>query len=207
MDKALPRCAGGTSATAAGDLSFSGRGRIAGARWNLYLPRLERYAQVLGNPALHQLVLGQRNAVLSVVHNPRDFAIFVVGDPENGKFYNRVMFVGSGFDFGATDILTASNDDIFLTVDDKQIAVFVEITDVTKRHPVVALRMALVVVGAFDRQVGIGNISADNASLDANLMTTYLAERLDMALPELGPDFYAFMSNLTPVEQKNDAAT
>ena len=67
--------------------------------------------------------------------------------------------------------------------------------------------MALVVVGAFDRQVGIGNISANNASLDANLMTTYLAERLDMALPELGPDFYAFMSNLTPVEQKNDAAT
>ena len=72
---------------------------------------------------------------------------------------------------------------------------------------VVALRMALVVVGAFDRQVGIGNISANNASLDANLMTTYLAERLDMALPQLGPDFYAFMSNLTPVEQKNGAAT
>lgn len=71
---------------------------------------------------------------------------------------------------------------------------------------VVALRMALVVVGAFDRQVGIGNITADNKSLDANLMTTYLAERLRMDLPELGPDFYAFMSNLTPVEQKVDAA-
>jgi aminoglycoside phosphotransferase (APT) family kinase protein len=70
---------------------------------------------------------------------------------------------------------------------------------------VVALRMALVVVGAFDRQVGIGNIAPDNKSLDANLMTTYLAERLGMDLPELGPDFYAFMSNLTPVEQKDDA--
>jgi aminoglycoside phosphotransferase (APT) family kinase protein len=69
---------------------------------------------------------------------------------------------------------------------------------------VVALRMALVVVGAFDRQVGIGNITADNKSLDANLMTTYLAERLGMDMPELGPDFYAFMSNLTPVEQKSD---
>lgn len=69
---------------------------------------------------------------------------------------------------------------------------------------VVALRMALVAVGAFDRQVGVGNIAADNKSLNANLMTTYLAERLGMAPPELGPDFYAFMSNLTPVEQKAD---
>jgi aminoglycoside phosphotransferase (APT) family kinase protein len=67
---------------------------------------------------------------------------------------------------------------------------------------VVALRMALVVVGAFDRQVGIGNISADNKSLDANFMTLYLAERLDMELPELGPDFYAFMKNMTPVEEQ-----
>jgi hypothetical protein len=65
--------------------------------------------------------------------------------------------------------------------------------------------MALVVVGAFDRQVGIGNIAPDNKSLDANLMTAYLAERLGMDLPELGPDFYAFMSNLTPVEKKDDA--
>jgi aminoglycoside phosphotransferase (APT) family kinase protein len=67
---------------------------------------------------------------------------------------------------------------------------------------VVALRMALVAVGAFDRQVSIGNITADNASLNANLMTLYLAEKLGMQLPELGPDFYAFMSNLTPVEEK-----
>ena len=67
---------------------------------------------------------------------------------------------------------------------------------------VVALRMALVVVGAFDRQVGIGNIQADNDSLHANFMTLYLAERLGMDLPQLGSDFYAFMSNLTPVAQK-----
>jgi aminoglycoside phosphotransferase (APT) family kinase protein len=69
---------------------------------------------------------------------------------------------------------------------------------------VVALRMALVAVGAFDRQVGVGNIAADNQSLNANLMTTYLAERLGMVPPELGPDFYAFMSNLTPVDQTAD---
>jgi aminoglycoside phosphotransferase (APT) family kinase protein len=69
---------------------------------------------------------------------------------------------------------------------------------------VVALRMALVVVGAFDRQVGVGNIPADNKSLNANFMTTYLAERLGMELPELGPDFYAFMQNLTPVRQSSD---
>lgn len=67
---------------------------------------------------------------------------------------------------------------------------------------VVALRMALVAVGAFDRQVSLGNITADNASLNANLMTVYLAEKLEMPLPELGPDFYAFMRNLTPVEEK-----
>ena len=67
---------------------------------------------------------------------------------------------------------------------------------------VVALRMALVVVGAFDRQVGVGNIPPENTSLNANFMTLYLAERLGMELPELGPDFYAFMSNMTPVEGK-----
>ncbi|GAC1418404.1 MAG: phosphotransferase family protein [Novosphingobium sp.] len=69
---------------------------------------------------------------------------------------------------------------------------------------VVALRMALVVVGAFDRQVGVGNITPDNKSLHANFMTSYLAERLGMELPVLGPDFYAFMSKLTPVEEKAD---
>tara|TARA_R110000772_G_scaffold15313_8_gene44584 strand:- start:725 stop:1858 length:1134 start_codon:yes stop_codon:yes gene_type:complete len=69
---------------------------------------------------------------------------------------------------------------------------------------VVALRMALVAVGAFDRQVGIGNIPPENKSLNANFMTLYLAERLGMELPELGPDFYAFMSNMTPVDQKDD---
>ncbi|WP_422342802.1 phosphotransferase family protein [Parasphingorhabdus sp.] len=69
---------------------------------------------------------------------------------------------------------------------------------------VVALRMALVAVGAFDRQVGAGNIPPTNKSLNANFMTQYLAERLGMDLPELGPDFYAFMSNMTPVDQKDD---
>src|SRR3546814_11263871 len=69
---------------------------------------------------------------------------------------------------------------------------------------VVGLRMALVVVGAFDRQVSVGNVTADNKSLNANLMTMYLAEKMGMPLPELGPDFYAFMSNLTPVEEKEE---
>ena len=40
--------------------------------------------------------------------------------------------------------------------------------------------MALVAVGAFDRQVSLGNIDATNVSLNANLMTSYLAERLGM---------------------------
>ena len=69
---------------------------------------------------------------------------------------------------------------------------------------VVALRMALVAVGAFDRLVGVGKIKQDNKSLNANLMTLYLAERLGLTPPELGPDFYEFMSHLTPVEKKSD---
>lgn len=67
---------------------------------------------------------------------------------------------------------------------------------------VAALRMALVAVGAFDRQVGIGNIPATNKSLNDNFMTLYLAEKLGLPIPELGPDFVAFMKNLTPVEDK-----
>lgn len=69
---------------------------------------------------------------------------------------------------------------------------------------VVALRMALVAVGAFDRQVSLGNISATNTSADNNLMTLYIAERLDLPLPELGSDFRDFMRNLTPVEEAAD---
>ena len=65
---------------------------------------------------------------------------------------------------------------------------------------VVGLRMALVAVGAFDRQVALGNIPATNSSIDANLMTLYLAERLDLPTPTLGHDFQAFMKNLTPVK-------
>ena len=67
---------------------------------------------------------------------------------------------------------------------------------------VAGLRMALVAVGAFDRQVGIGNIAATNKSLNDNFMTMYLAEKLGMPLPEFGPDFVAFMKNLTPVDEK-----
>ena len=67
---------------------------------------------------------------------------------------------------------------------------------------VVALRMALVAVGAYDRLVANGLIAATNISYTDNFMTLYLAEKLGMDLPVLGPDFYAFMSNLTPVAEK-----
>ncbi len=69
---------------------------------------------------------------------------------------------------------------------------------------VVALRMALVAVGAFDRQVSLGNIAATNTSADNNLMTLYIAEKLHMPLPELGSDFRDFMRNLTPVDEPAD---
>lgn len=69
---------------------------------------------------------------------------------------------------------------------------------------VVALRMALVAVGAFDRQVSLGNIAATNTSADNNLMTLYIAEKLRLPLPELGSDFRDFMRNLTPVKEAAD---
>lgn len=69
---------------------------------------------------------------------------------------------------------------------------------------VVGLRMALVAVGAFDRQVSLGNIPASNISADNNLMTLYIAEKLGLPLPDLGSDFRDFMRNLTPVEEAAD---
>jgi aminoglycoside phosphotransferase (APT) family kinase protein len=89
---------------------------------------------------------------------------------------------------------------------EESIAIYEQTSGRVARHMayydiVAALRMALVAVGAFNRQVGIGNIAPDNKSLNANLMTLYLAEKLGMELPELGPDFVSFMRNLTPVEE------
>jgi aminoglycoside phosphotransferase (APT) family kinase protein len=66
---------------------------------------------------------------------------------------------------------------------------------------VAALRMALVAVGAFNRLVGQGAIPAGNESLNGNLMTVYLAEKLGLPLPKLGEDFRTFMSYLTPMEE------
>jgi len=93
-----------------------------------------------------------------------------------------------------------------LPTKDETIAIYERASGRTLRHMdyydvVVALRMALVAAGAFDRQVSIGNIPPENTSLDNNLMTLYLAERLGLPLPELGADFRAFMANLTPVKE------
>jgi aminoglycoside phosphotransferase (APT) family kinase protein len=60
---------------------------------------------------------------------------------------------------------------------------------------VAGLRMALVMVGAFDREVGHGHVPAHNETLNKNIATTYLAERLGMDVPVLGEDYVAFMSN------------
>ncbi|WP_246331623.1 phosphotransferase family protein [Sphingomonas chungangi] len=88
---------------------------------------------------------------------------------------------------------------------EESIAIYEKASGRTVRHMdyydvVAALRMALVAAGAFERQVALGNIPATNTSLDNNLMTLYLAERLGLPLPELGDDFRAFMRNLVPVE-------
>lgn len=89
---------------------------------------------------------------------------------------------------------------------EETVAIYQRASGRTVRHMdyydiVVGLRMALVAAGAFDRQVALGNIPPENSSLDNNLMTLHLAERLGLPLPELGADFRAFMRNLTPVEE------
>ena len=89
---------------------------------------------------------------------------------------------------------------------DETVAIYEQASGRTVQHLdyydiVVALRMALVAVGAFDRQVSIGNIPATNISADNNLMTLYVAEKLGLPLPELGSDFRDFMRNLTPVKE------
>lgn len=96
-----------------------------------------------------------------------------------------------------------------LPTKDETVAIYEQASGRTLRHMdyydiVVALRMALVAVGAFDRQVSMGNIPPENSSLDNNLMTLYAAERLGLPLPELGADFRAFMANLTPVKEPSD---
>lgn len=69
---------------------------------------------------------------------------------------------------------------------------------------VAGLRMGIVAIRQFDRQVHLGNIPAHNRSLTDNQMTAYLARRLGMPVPELGEDFAAFVSNMTPVYNKGD---
>lgn len=63
------------------------------------------------------------------------------------------------------------------------------------------LRMGIVAVRQFDRQVWLGNIPAENRSLTDNQMTVYLARKLGLEVPVLGADFAAFVAKLTPVKE------
>jgi aminoglycoside phosphotransferase (APT) family kinase protein len=57
------------------------------------------------------------------------------------------------------------------------------------------LRMAIVAVRQFDRQVALGRLDPANRSFTDNLMTQYLARRLGLPVPELGPDFDAYLAS------------
>ncbi len=63
------------------------------------------------------------------------------------------------------------------------------------------LRMAIVAVRQVDRQISLGALRPDNKSVTDNLMTQYLARKLGMDVPALGPDFYALMRATTPMEE------
>lgn len=193
-----------------------------------YVGALEAWHKVAGKGRSMPIV---DTAMAYVRENmPRDVGVNVLwGDPTP----SNVMFAPDGSINGLIDWELAALgpaqldlawwlyfDDLFgrrfgvtrlegLPDKEETIAIWESVSGQKARHLdyfdiVAGLRMALVAIGAFDRQVGIGNIPATNKSLNDNFMTLYLAEKLGMPLPELGPDFVAFMKNLTPVEENAD---
>ena len=69
---------------------------------------------------------------------------------------------------------------------------------------IAGLRMAIIALRSVDRHIGLGNIKADNKSVTDNLQTQHLARLLGVKEPELGPDFYEFMSFTIPVKQAQE---
>ena len=66
-----------------------------------------------------QRILCQRDAVLCLIDDAGNLSIFVISDTKYRQFDNRVMLIGCCFNLGATDILAAPDDDVFLAVNDE----------------------------------------------------------------------------------------
>src|SRR5437868_3851466 len=67
-------------------------------------------------------------------HGDRNLTQPLVRYAKDRHFGDVRTCVAFRLDFGRGDILTAADDDLLLAVDDEQIAVFVEITDVARAH-------------------------------------------------------------------------
>ena len=76
-----------------------------------------------------------------------------------------------------------------------------EVRDMDYYDVLTGLRMAIVALRQVDRQIALGALKPDNKSVTDNLMTQYLARKLGLPVPELGPDFYALMRATTPIEE------
>ncbi|MDB6061256.1 MAG: phosphotransferase [Verrucomicrobiaceae bacterium] len=70
---------------------------------------------------------------------------------------------------------------------------------------IAGLRMSIIALRSVDRQIGLGKIKPTNKSVIHNFQTQHLARLLGMEVPELGPDFYEFMSFVIPVKEEEKA--
>src|SRR5689334_21888990 len=87
-------------------------------------------------------------------YRDRNLAQALIRNSEDGDFRNLGAGVALGFDLCRRDILAAANDDLFLPIDDEQIAVFVEITDVAAPQVAVRRKQSF-------RRFGIAEVAAN----------------------------------------------
>ena len=62
-----------------------------------------------------------------------------------------------------------------------------------------AVRMAIITVRSVDLHISLGHIAADNNSIPHNPVTVYLANKLNLPVPEIGEDFHTFTANIFPM--------
>ncbi|MAT50345.1 MAG: phosphotransferase [Porticoccaceae bacterium] len=62
-----------------------------------------------------------------------------------------------------------------------------------------AVRMAIITVRSVDLHISLGHIAADNNSITHNPVTVYLANKLNLPVPEIGEDFHTFTANIFPM--------
>ena len=106
---------------------------------------------------IQQLVLRKALPFLDMIDQRRNFAETLVIDAENTGFGNGRTGIDGRFDFLAADILAAADNNLFLAVNGIEIALFVEISDLTGAEEtvigksIVARMLNLPLTGQFGR--------------------------------------------------------